>query len=107
MLVLEDGEEEAAAERDPADFWKQNAAIYAVEWVPFGQVTVQVPRNARDYVAYARRRAHELLGISTPPEAYQMHDYLESRANREEAVENRLNDDVFVKLHFHGYYEDE
>lgn len=109
-LVLADGEEERsdAERRDPADFWKENATVYALEWVPFGKVTVRVPRNAPDHVAYARRRAHELLGVSQAPEAYQIHDFLEMKSgDAEERASNGLNDDVYVKLHFHAYHEDE
>ncbi|HCN29738.1 MAG TPA: hypothetical protein DIT64_13535 [Verrucomicrobiales bacterium] len=108
-LVLPDGTRETG-ERDPSDFWRETAAIYALEWVPFGKVTVRVPRNARDHLACARHRAHELLGISTPPEAYHMQDFLVVREGREEeeaVAANSLHDDVFVKLHFHGYHEDE
>lgn len=103
--VLADGTVEEA-ERDPADWWKENAAIYAVEWAPFGQVTVRVPRNAKDLVGYAQRRARELLGVSTPPEAYQIHDYLEMKQGAETEPSCGLRDDVFVRLHFHGFYED-
>lgn len=109
-LVLTDGEEERsdAERRDPADFWKENATVYALEWVPFGKVTVRVPRNAPDHVAYARRRAHELLGVSQAPEAYQIHDFLEMKTgDAEERESNGLHDDVFVKLHFNAYHEDE
>jgi hypothetical protein len=110
-LVLADGDEEqpGRGERDLADFWKQSATIYAMEWVPFGKVTVRVPRNAPDVVAYARRRVHEMTGLSLAPEAYQVNDFLEMKHPTEDAnpVANGLHDDVFVKLHYHAYHEDE
>jgi hypothetical protein len=103
--VLADGGLEAP-ECDPADFWKENASIYAVEWVPFGKVMVRVPRNAKDLVGYARRRARELLGLSMPPEAYQIHDFLNLKGPSGDESPAGAYDDVYVKLHFHGYYED-
>lgn len=110
-LVLADGQEQkdGGEERDLSDFWKKNAAIYALEMVPFGKVTVRVPRNAQDAVAYARRRVQELLGLSKAPEAYQIHDFLDmkSAAADEDAAPNSLHDDVYVKLHYHAYHEDE
>ena len=64
---------------------------------------------APDHVAYARRRAHELLGVTKPPEAYQIHDLLERKSNavQDENASPGLHDDVYVKLHFHAYHEDE
>ena len=110
-LVLADGAEEKSGtgERDLADFWKQSAAIYALEMVPFGKVTVRVPRNAKDAVAYAQRRVQELLGLSRAAEAYQVHDFLEMHqaSGAADPAASGLHDDVFVKLHYHGYYEDE
>lgn len=109
-LVLADGtqETEAPLEQEAADFWKQHATAYAMEWVPFGKVIVRVPRNAKDHLAYARRRAQELLGISTPPEAYRIHDLLKRQAGSgEDEGAQGLHDDVYVHLHFHGHHEDE
>ncbi len=110
-VVMADGSEEksGADERDLADFWKQHAAIYALEMVPFGKVTVRVPRNAKNVVAYAQRRVQELLGLSRAPEAYQVHDFIDMKQAGvdDESPALGTRDDVIVKLHYHGYYEDE
>lgn len=112
-LVLSEGqeEEEGVAKRELSDFWKQHATMYALEQVPFGKVLVRVPRNVQDVVGYARRRAFELLGVSKAPEAYQVNDFLNFKSGTETETEDRamggLDDDVYVKLHFNAYHEDE
>lgn len=111
VMVLPDGTEEVVQEEkeDPADWWKGRADIYALEEVPFGKITVCVPRNAGDHLAYARRRVRDLLGLSRPPEAYQINDYLSKapKGEDEEPAANGLYDDVTVNLHYHGFYEDQ
>jgi hypothetical protein len=83
-----------------ADFWKTHGSLYLVENVPFGTVTVRVPRNARDAEAHAIARVRTLL--ATPePEHIEVSDYLQRKKPHES-----LSDDLYVVLHFHGYYED-
>lgn len=99
LAVTSDGEE---AEAEPeADFWKRHSTFYLVEDVPFGTVTVVTPRNARDPVAYAFTRAQQLIGGLPAPEHVEVADFLKRSPDRP-----NLNNDLFVDLHFHGYYED-
>lgn len=111
VLVLPDGTEEAAQddEHDPADFWKVYSTIYVMEEVPFGKVTVRVPRNAKSHLDYARKRARDLLGVTAPPESYEIKDFLEAmpQGEEDEPRANAMHDDVYVKMHFHSYYNDE
>jgi hypothetical protein len=96
--VAPDGEP-IGSERD-FDFWKAHAQIYLVEEVPFGVVTVGVPRNVRDPEAYALGRTRTLLGLERP-EHLEVHDYsLGPNPSRLTAG------NLYVQLHFHGYYED-
>lgn len=94
--VLPDGTPDESA---AAEFWKQNAQLYLIEQVPFGTVIVQVPRNARDLEAYAMSRAHALLGLERPE-----HIDLRDHSRRRDATEN-IARDIFVHLHFNGYYQ--
>ncbi len=83
-----------------AEFWKANAQLYLVEDLPFGMVTVQIPRNVRDPQTYALRRTHALLGLERP-EHLEISDYAQSPHGHE-----FTRGDIYVHLHFHGYYED-
>ena len=76
------------------------AELYLVENVPFGTVTVCVPRNSRDPEAHALARARELVGVGEP-EHIDVTDF----SKRAESSEN-IKDDIYVELHFNGYYED-
>ncbi len=97
VRVLPDGTEERT-ERDAA-FWKANSDIYLVEEVPFGIVTVSVPRNVADAEAYALARTRSLLG--TPePEHIEVRDF-----NKEGEEFKSYRSDLKVELHYHGYYE--
>ncbi|HEY5892072.1 MAG TPA: hypothetical protein VIT91_02470 [Chthoniobacterales bacterium] len=82
------------------DFWKANAQLYLIEAIPFGMVTVRVPRNVRDPERYALGRARSLLGLERP-EHLEIQDYAR-HPNSSELIQGDLN----VHLHFHGYYED-
>jgi hypothetical protein len=99
VMVLVDGTEERAA-RD-AEFWKANSQIYLVERVPFGTVTVQVPRNSRDAESAALARAETLIGGLGQPEHVEVRDYYHRGAEI-----GGLSQDLYVELHFHGYYEE-
>ena len=83
-----------------SDFVKKHAELYLVEHVPFGTVTVCVPRNARDVEAYALGRARELVGVGEP-EHIDVRDFYK----REKGSEN-IQQDIYVELHFNGYFED-
>lgn len=99
VIVTPDGKEQRA---DPdAEFWKQHATFYLVENIPFGTVTVRVPRNARDAEAYAYSRAQELVGGLPLPQ------YIDVHADKVEKKPDPLGlaNDLFVVLHFNGYYE--
>lgn len=98
MEVTPDGREERA-ERD-AEFWKENAQLYLIENVPFGMVTVQVPRNAPDTEAYALGRARTLLGLEMP-EHMEVSDFTHSAKAHES-----IRGDLYVHMHFNGHYED-
>jgi hypothetical protein len=99
VVVTPDGKEEPA-ETD-AEFWKRHATFYLVEEIPFGTVMVRVPRYARDPETYAYSRAQELIGglpLAQHIEVHQNHD-------DKEPDPLGLHDDLFVILHFNGYYE--
>ena len=98
VTVTPEGKEERP-EMD-ADFLKKHAELYLVENVPFGTVTVCVPRNSRDPEAHALARARELVGVGEP-EHIDVTDF----SKRAESSEN-IKDDIYVELHFNGYYED-
>jgi hypothetical protein len=99
VVVTPEGKEEPA---DPdAEFWKKNATFYLVEEIPFGTVMVRVPRNARDAEAYALSRAQELVGDLPLPQYIDVHD----NKSAKKPDELGLADDLFVTLHFNGYYE--
>lgn len=99
--VTPDGREERAGE----DFWKKHADLYFVENVPFGTVTVRAPRNVRDPEAYALRRARELIGVGEP-EHIDVTDHLKSSERRQKECPENIRQDIFVELHFNGFYED-
>lgn len=88
-----------------ADFWKQHAELYMVEDIPFGTVTVRVPRNVRDPEDYALRRARKLIGVDEP-EHIQVHDHLKANERLQKECPENIRQDVFVELHFNGFYED-
>jgi hypothetical protein len=98
VLVTSDGQIERR--RPDADFWKKQGGFYLLENVPFGTVTVSVPRNARDPEAYAMARTKSFIGASEP-------EYVEVRDfSKWKKPSKSLCDDIFVELHFNGYYED-
>ncbi len=99
VTVTPDGKE-ARYEPD-AEFWKKHAELYLVENVPFGTVTVRVPRNARDPEAHALARARTLIGVDEP-EHIDVTDYHKNGSEHSET----LRDDIFVELQFNGFYED-
>jgi hypothetical protein len=103
VQVTPDGREERA--EPDLDFWKKNAEIYFVENIPFGTVTVRVPRNVRDPEAYALRRARALIGVDEP-EHIQVHDHLKANDRIQKECPENIRQDVFVELHFNGFYED-
>ena len=103
VCVTPDGREERT--EPDADFWKKNAELYFVENVPFGVVTVRVPRNARDPEAYARRRAGALIGVGEP-EHVNVRDHLKSSERHKRDCPEGIRQDIFVELHFNGFYED-
>ena len=103
VQVTPDGREERAG--PDLDFWKKNAEIYFVENIPFGTVTVRVPRNVRDAEAYAVRRARALIGVDEP-EHIQVHDYLKINERIQKQCPENIQQDIFVELHFNGFYED-
>jgi len=96
-LVTPDGKVEKP--EPDADFWKKNAELYLIENVPFGTVTVEVPRNARDPEAHALARARTLIGVDEP-EHIEVRDFY-----KREKPSETLKDDIYVELHFNGYYE--
>lgn len=98
VVVSTDGTEERAA--PDAEFWKANAQVYLIEPVPFGTVTVRVPRNAKDPEQYALARAQALIGVNQP-EHFEMTDF-----SKYEKSGESLHDDLYVRLHFNGRYED-
>ena len=88
-----------------ADFWKQHAELYLVDDIPFGTVTVRVPRNVRDAEGYALRRARTLIGMDAP-EHIQVHDHLKASEHRQKECPENIRQDIFVTLHFNVFYED-
>ena len=97
VLIASEGGEESA---DPdADFWKTHAAFYLVEEIPFGTVTVRVPRNARDPETYAWNRARELIGGLSLPQHVEVHHQQEEKKPDPLGLDN----DLFVVLHFNGF----
>ena len=103
VKVTADGSEERAA--PDADFWKKHAELYFVESVPFGTVTVRVPRNARDPEGFALGRARTLVGVGEP-EHIQVVDHLKSNQRHQRECPENIRQDIFVELHFNGFYED-
>jgi phosphoribosylformylglycinamidine (FGAM) synthase PurS component len=73
--------------------------VYLIENIPFGQVTVKVPHNVRDPEAYAVGRARQLIGVNEP-EHIDVTDF-----NQWENSTPSLRDEVYVELHFNGFYE--
>jgi hypothetical protein len=103
VAVTPDGRAERA--EPDADFWKKHAELYFVEDIPFGTVTVRVPRNVRDAEAYALRRAQQLIGVDAP-EHIQVRDHLKTNERLKKACPENIQQDIFVELHFNGFYED-
>jgi hypothetical protein len=103
VKVTPDGREERA--EPDADFWKNNAELYLVENVPFGIVTVRAPRNVRNPEAYALRRAQELVGVGVP-EHIDVRDHWKSSERHKQNCPENIRQDIFVELHFNGFYED-
>jgi hypothetical protein len=103
VKVTPDGREERS--EPDADFWKKNAGLYLVEEIPFGIVTVRVPRNVRAPEAYALRRAQELVGVGTP-EHINVRDHWKSSERHKQNCPENIRQDIFVELHFNGFYED-
>lgn len=103
VRVTPDGREER--DEPDADFWKKNAELYLVENVPFGTVTVRAPRNVRDPEAYALRRARELIGVGEP-EHIDVTDHLKTNERIQQQCPENIRQDIFVELHFNGFYED-
>ncbi|HEY1771394.1 MAG TPA: hypothetical protein VGG02_14175 [Chthoniobacterales bacterium] len=94
-LVLPDG---APGDEAAAEFWKDKAALYLIEQIPFGLVTVQVSRNARDPVQQALGRARSLLGLGEP-EQIAVNDFAGKPKSE------TISGDLYVDLHYHSYYE--
>jgi len=97
-LVTADGATERV--EPDAEFWKKNSELYLVENVPFGLVTVNVPRNAANPETYALARARQLTGVGEP-------EHLDIREfkNADKPAEAQFCD-YYAELHFHGFYED-
>ena len=96
--VTPDGREERV--EPPQDFWKANSVFYAIETIPFGQVRVRVPRNARDPQRFAVATMRNMIG-APEPEHIAVHDYY-AGANLSEG----LKDDIWVLLQYHGTREE-
>jgi hypothetical protein len=73
--------------------------------VPFGTVTVRVPRNVSDPEAFGLRRARALVGVGEP-EHIQVMDHLKSCQRHHSECPESIQEDIFVELHFNGFYED-
>lgn len=103
VTVTPEGREDRTA--PDADFWKKHAELYLMENIPFGIVTVRTPRNVRDPEAYALRRANELIGVGEP-EHINVTDHLKSHERSHQQCPKNIQQDIFVELHFNGYYEE-
>ena len=103
VAVTPDGRAERA--EPDADFWKKHAGLYFVEDIPFCTVTVRVPRNVRDAEGYALRRAQTLIGVDEP-EHIQVQDHFKASERIQQACPENIRQDIFVELHFNGFYED-
>ena len=91
----------ASPEEPDTEFWKKQAGLYLVENIPFGTVMVRAPRNARDPERYAFSRAQELIGgLPLPQYAQTLEDHPWKKED-----DSGVRDDIFVTLHFNGYYE--
>ena len=88
-----------------ADFWKTRAEFYLLEEIPFGTVTVRVPRNVRDPEAYAVGRARKLTGTGEP-EHIEVTDHLKRSERYKQDCPESIGQDIYVELHFNGFYED-
>lgn len=95
--VTPEGREERA--EPPPDFWKANSVFYIVEKIPFGEVTVRVPRNARDPVTYASVMMRKMIGAPEPEHARVNDLYANASTG------DGLKDDLFVNLDYHGVRE--
>jgi len=103
VKVTPDGREERA--EPDAEFWKKHAELYLVEDIPFGTISVRVPRNVRDPEAYALRRARALAGVDEP-EHIIVTDHLKSSQRSQQECPESIAQDIYVELHFNGFYED-
>jgi len=103
VKVTPDGSE-VPAEPD-AEFWKKHATLYLMENIPFGTISVRVPRNVRDPEAYALHRARTLAGVDEP-EHIIVTDHLRSSQRHKTECPEIIRDDIYVELHFNGFYED-
>jgi hypothetical protein len=75
--------------------------FYLLETVPFGTVTVLVPRNAPDPRSYAVIRARQLTG-SDEPDQIEIKDLADGGDDFPVEIGNELH----VELHFHGVFRD-
>jgi len=99
ILITADGTEESA---DPDDDFRHHPdMIYIIEDVPFGVVTVEVPRNVRDPIAFAIARARTFINAPDQPEQIDIHDFAEP-----DKAFGRISGDLFVTLHYHGFHSD-
>ena len=103
VKVTPEGREERT--EPDAEFWQKHASLYLLEDVPFGTITVRVPRNVRDPEAYALGRARALAGTDAP-EHIDVTDHLKSSQHGQRACPENIAQDIFVELHFNGFYED-
>jgi len=99
ILVTADGTEETTTAKPEDDYLRTEAMLYVVEDVPFGVVTVKVPRNVRDPEAYAIARARQLMLVPEQPEHIAIRDH----APRMKEFRNTAGD-LYVALHYHGYH---
>lgn len=74
-----------------------NHALYLIETVPFGLVTVRVPRNSPDPARHAETLARR--AFNTPPA-----DHIEIMDFKDSECEGNRSD-LFVKLHYHGLHD--
>ena len=56
-------------------------------------------------MAYAQRRARAMIGVDEP-EHIQVHDYLKINERIQKQCPENIQQDIFVELHFNGFYED-